>query len=399
MPRALQDRTGDNMLGLMILRIACSLLSALAPLAAREAIDRPNVVLIYLDDSGYGDYAHNGNPVIETPAISKLAAGGANFTQFHVTSPACSASRYSLLTGRYPGRSGFGTWVIGPDSKPHLRTAETTLAEGLKAKGYATGIFGKWHLGNPNARNGMSPDSLPLAHGFDTWTGTNVSHDYDVSQLIQSDPAGKQPVPGYSILARDLPSDIAASTSLTNRYTEAAVGFIAANRERPFFAYIAHNQPHLGLFASEAFRGKSRRGLLGDVMAEIDDSVGRIMKALEDHGVANNTLVIFSSDNGPWIRFENDGEVEVWRCPAARRLRPAVPRRQGLELGRRPPGARDLPLGRRDRTAAPTGTREHARRVADGARAVRRGNSEGPRWPRHPAAAFARPLHGKGRAF
>ena len=157
MPRALQDRTGDNMLGLMILRIACSLLSALAPLAAREAIDRPNVVLIYLDDSGYGDYAHNGNPVMRTPAISKLAAGGANFTQFHVTSPACSASRYSLLTGRYPGRSGFGTWVIGPDSKPHLRTAETTLAEGLKAKGYATGIFGKWHLGNPNARNGMSP--------------------------------------------------------------------------------------------------------------------------------------------------------------------------------------------------------------------------------------------------
>jgi len=293
------------MLGLMILRIACASLVVTAPLVAREMLDRPNVVVIYLDDSGYGDYAHNGNPVIETPNLSKLAASGVNFTQFYVTSSACSASRYSLLTGRYPGHSGFGSWVINPESKPHLRTSETTLAEGLKAKGYATGMFGKWHLGTPNANNGMTPDSLPLAHGFDTWTGTNVSHDYDASLLLKSDPAGKEPVAGYSIVARNLPSDIAASTSLTNRYTEAAVAFIAANKERPFFAYIAHNQPHLGLFASEAFRGKSRRGLLGDVMAEVDDSVGRIMKALEENGVADNTLVIFSSDNGPWIRFEN----------------------------------------------------------------------------------------------
>ena len=283
---------------------------ATAPVMAREAMDRPNVVVIYLDDSGYGDYAHTGNPVIETPNISRLAASGASLTQFYVTSPACSASRYSLLTGRYPGHSGFGSWVINPDSKPHLRTAETTLAEGLKAKGYATGMFGKWHLGSPSPRNGMTPDALPLAHGFDTWTGTNVSHDYGDALLLKSDPAGKEPVPGYSVLARNLPSDIEASTTLTNRYTEAAVAFIAANKKRPFFAHIAHNQPHLGLFASEAFRGKSRRGLLGDVMAEIDDSVGRIVKALEENGVANNTLVIFSSDNGPWIRFENEAKTK-----------------------------------------------------------------------------------------
>ena len=293
-----------------VLPLAALLPAAMAPAAAREATDRPNVVVIYLDDSGYGDYSHHGNPVIETPNISKLAAGGANFTQFYVTSSACSASRYSLLTGRYPGHSGFGSWVINPDSKPHLRTSETTLAEGLKAKGYATGMFGKWHLGTPNANNGMTPDSLPLAHGFDTWTGTNVSHDYDDSLLLKSDPAGKEPVPGYSIVARNLPSDIAASTSLTNRYTEAAVGFITANRERPFFAYIAHNQPHLGLFASDAFRGKSRRGLLGDVMAEVDGSVGGIVKALEENGIANNTLLIFSSDNGPWIRFENEAKTK-----------------------------------------------------------------------------------------
>jgi arylsulfatase A len=290
--------------------VAASVSLVMATAVARADEARPNVVVIFLDDSGYGDYAHAGNPVIETPNISRLAAGGANFTQFYVTSSACSASRYSLLTGRYPGHSGFGSWVINPDSKPHLRVAERTLAEGLKTRGYATGMFGKWHLGNPNANNGMTPEALPLGHGFDTWTGTNVSHDYDVALLLKSDPTGKEPVPGYSVLTRNLPSDIEASTSLTNRYTEAAVAFIAANRKRPFFAYLAHNQPHLGLFASEAFRGKSRRGLLGDVMAEIDDSVGRIMKALEENGVADNTLVIFSSDNGPWIRFENEAKTK-----------------------------------------------------------------------------------------
>ncbi len=281
------------------------LIAMLASASARDALDHPNVVVIYLDDSGYGDFSHNGNPVIETPHISKLAAAGANFTQFYVTSPACSASRYSLLTGRYPGRSGLGAWVVGPDSKAHLGKQETTLADGLKTRGYTTGIFGKWHLGNPNAANAMSPDALPLAHGFDTWLGTNVSHDYDNAQLLQSDPAGSVPVPGYAQIARDLPSDPAICNSLTERYTRAAVDFIHANHQRPFLAYVAHNQPHLGLYVGEAFRGKSRRGLLGDVMAEVDASVGRIISALEETGVANNTLVIFASDNGPWIRYQN----------------------------------------------------------------------------------------------
>ncbi len=282
------------------------LLLALAVRAsAREPLDRPNVVLIYLDDSGYGDYAHNGNPVIETPHISKLATEGVNFTQFYVTSPACSASRYSLLTGRYPGRSGLGGWVIGPESKQHLDPGESTLAEGLKSRGYATAIFGKWHLGNPNEKNGMTPNALPLAHGFDAWIGTNVSHDYNNAQLLASEASGTTPVPGYSELARDLPSDPAALTSLTERYTRGAENFIRANRDRPFFIYLAHNQPHLGLYVSDAFKGKSRRGLFGDVMAEVDASVGRVMKALEEAGVANNTLVIFSSDNGPWIRFQH----------------------------------------------------------------------------------------------
>lgn len=271
----------------------------------RESMDKPNVIVIYLDDSGYGDYAHNGNPVIETPNISRLAAEGANFTQFYVTSPACSASRYSLLTGRYPGRSGFRAWVLNPKAPSYLHPREVTLADGLKRRAYRTAMVGKWHLGNPNIANAMSADCLPLAHGFDSWIGTNVSHDYVDAKLLQSDPMGNDPVKGYRELARDLPSHREVCESLTGRYARAAVEFIRASKDEPFFLYLAQNMPHLALHASAAFQGKSRRGLLGDVMAEVDDSVGQILKALRDSGIEKNTLIIFSSDNGPWIKFEN----------------------------------------------------------------------------------------------
>lgn len=282
------------------------ILAALPAFAGpRDPGDRPNVILVFLDDSGYGDYSHNGNPVIETPVVSRLASEGANFTQFHVPSPACSASRYSLLTGRYPGHSGFGSWVIGPDSRPHLREDETTLAEGLRGRGYATAMIGKWHLGNPNPANAMTPASYPLAHGFDSWLGTNVSHDYDIAKLLCSDATAATPIPGYREIAANLPANPEASTSLTGRYTRAAEDFIRANKDNPFFLYLAHNQPHLALHASKGFEGTSRRGLLGDVMAELDDSIGRIIKAVEATEIASNTLLIFSSDNGPWIRFQD----------------------------------------------------------------------------------------------
>jgi arylsulfatase A len=272
---------------------------------AREPADRPNIVIFFLDDSGYGDFAHNGNPTIRTPNISKLMRDGVNFTQFHVTSPACSASRYSLLTGRYPGRSGLGSWVIGPSAKRHIHPKEITLAEGLRKRGYKTGIYGKWHLGSPNKNNGESPDTLPLAHGFDEWIGTNVSHDYGNAMLMKSDPAGTDPIKGYSVLARKLPSKHKTCASLTGRYAKAATAFIEKNKSNPFFVYIPINMPHLGIHASEKFLGKSRRGLLGDVMEEIDDSVGQVRKTLEENGLTKNTLIIFSSDNGPWIRFRN----------------------------------------------------------------------------------------------
>ncbi|MCE4565832.1 sulfatase [Maribellus sp. CM-23] len=274
----------------------------------QETTQKPNVVLIYLDDSGYGDYEHNGNPAIKTPHITQLKQGGINFTQFYVSSPACSASRYSLLTGRYPGRSGLGSWVIGPNSEKHIHEDELTLAEGLKSVGYKTGMFGKWHLGTPNQNNDFSELTLPLAHGFDEWIGTNVSHDYDISMLLKSDPNGKNPIPGYNLIAKDLPSDKLASESLTGVCTKAAVDFIKRNKENPFFAYIPYNMPHLGLFVSDKYKGTSRNGVLGDVMEELDASIGEICQALEDIGVKENTIVILSSDNGPWIRFSDQSE-------------------------------------------------------------------------------------------
>jgi len=310
------------------------------PCAAREASDKPNVVIIYLDDSGFGDYSHNGNPVIETPNISRISQEGVNFTQFYVTSPACSASRYSLMTGRYPMHSGFGSWVIGPGSKPHLQESETTLAEGLKAQGYTTGMFGKWHMGNPCKANNMSTTALPLSHGFDTWIGTNVSHDYGNAKLLKSEAKGNNPVAGYSEIAKNLPSDVPASTSLTGRYTKAAVNFIKENKDKPFFLYVAHNQPHLGLFVSDAFKGKSRRGLLGDVMAEVDDSVGQILLAIKNQGIEKNTLVIFSSDNGPWVMFRKAKKTKYGE--ARMHVGYALPFRDGKgscwEGGHRTPG-------------------------------------------------------------
>ncbi|MFT5883392.1 MAG: arylsulfatase A [Crocinitomicaceae bacterium] len=324
----------------LAIALAASSLLAVPIMQAREATDKPNVIVFFVDDSGYGDYAHNGNPTISTPNISKIANGGANCTQFYVGTAACSASRYSLLTGRYPARSGLGTWVIGPGAARHIHTKEVTIAEALQSQGYTTGMFGKWHLGSPNKGNKMSSDALPLAHGFDSWIGTNVSHDYSNAMLLKSDPNGNNPIKGYSVIAKNLPSDIKVSESLTGRYTEGAVDFIKNNKEKPFFAYIAHNQPHLGLFASDKFKGVSRRGLLGDVMAEIDDSVGRVLEALEKEGISKNTIIIFSSDNGPWVRFR---EAEKTKYGEARmHVGYATPFRDGKgstwEGGHRVPG-------------------------------------------------------------
>nr|WP_321405765.1 sulfatase [uncultured Carboxylicivirga sp.] len=269
---------------------------------------RPNVVIFFLDDSGYGDLEHNGNPTIKTPNITKLADEGINFTQFYVASPACSASRYSLITGRYPSRSGFGSWVLSPDSKRYLHEHEFTLADGLKSIGYQTGIFGKWHMGSPNKNNNMPAESLPLAHGFDEWLGTNVSHDYNEAMLLKSNLHGNKPIAGYETLATNLPYDTLTMESLTEICTQEAISFIRRNKNKPFFAYIPYNMPHLGLFVNKKFKGVSRNGILGDVMEELDAAIGDVCNTLTELGIRKNTIIIFSSDNGPWVKYSNTPE-------------------------------------------------------------------------------------------
>ena len=286
------------------LLFACS--AIVAKVSARPALEKPNIIVIMLDDAGYADFSHTGHPTIETPAISKMVEEGINFTQYYCASPACTASRYGLLTGRNPRRSGL-RWVIGPAEARHIHPDEVTLAEGLKAQGYATGMFGKWHLGNPNSSNAFTPNALPLAHGFDQWLGTNVSHDYADGKLMQSNPAGTNPIAGYETLATNLGTTGALPVvkTLTTRYRDAAVSFIEEKKEQPFFIYIAPNFPHLQLAASNETAGSSERGLLGDTMADIDHLVAAVRKALEDNGIAENTLIVFTSDNGHWIRFQN----------------------------------------------------------------------------------------------
>ncbi|GAA5496557.1 N-acetylgalactosamine-6-O-sulfatase [Rubritalea halochordaticola] len=282
-------------------------LSLLAmPLLARPATEKPNVIMIFLDDCGYGDFSHTGNPSIHTPNISRMVREGMNCPQFYCASPACTASRYALLTGRNPGRSGLGAWVLGPTAAKYIHPNEVTIPEGLKNQGYATAFFGKWHLGTPNSNNSMTASAFPLAHGFDTWEGTNVSNDYETgSDLIKSNPSGNTPIAGYEMIAEDILNKTDIHDNLTKRYRDRTVEFIQANKDQPFFVYLAPNMPHLPVHASDEFKDTSLRGLYGDCIEEIDAMVGTILSTLENEGIAQNTLVIFTSDNGPWIRFQN----------------------------------------------------------------------------------------------
>ena len=279
------------------------LLGTCIGLHARPALEKPNIVLIFVDDSGYADYSHTGNPTIQTPNISKMVHEGLSFPQFYCASPACSASRYALLTGRNPSRSGFGTWVLGPTVTKHIHPNEVTLAEGLKNQGYATGMFGKWHLGNPNSGNGYTTNTLPLANGFDVFEGTTVSHDYTDSDLIKGPSAVNQPTTGYEYIDNNV--SIATKEGLTKRYGDRAVEFIDTHKSAPFFLYVAPNMPHLAVHSSVDFQNTSLRGPLGDCIEEIDHMMGRIRTTLETAGIAENTLIIYTSDNGPWIRYEN----------------------------------------------------------------------------------------------
>ncbi|MBI5770545.1 MAG: sulfatase [Verrucomicrobia bacterium] len=251
------------------------------------ATDRPpNVILINCDDLGYGDLACYGAKDIRTPHLDRMAREGTRFTDFSVAAPLCTPSRAALMTGKYPGRTGRAIGVLRPKSTQGLAGSEVTLAEIVKPRGYATGCIGKWHLG-------FLPGMRPLDQGFDTYYG--VLHNLDTPETAPFEAEG-----GIPILRGDqVEKRPAIPAEMTGLYTAEALAFIERNRDRPFFLYLAHAMPHLPFDASPAFKGKSPRGLYGDVVAELDDSTGRILERLRALGLAEQTLVIFTSDNGP----------------------------------------------------------------------------------------------------
>ena len=278
------------LLGLMMASgLSCAAAQDDASAAVSEGGPKTNLVVIFCDDLGWGDLASFGHPTIKTPRLDQMASEGARFTQFYSASPACTASRYALLTGRVPKRSGF-SWVLGPKSPRGIHPNEVTIAEGLKEQGYATAIFGKWHLGRPE-------EYLPLAHGFDEYLGLPYSNDmrppkWEDIPLIE----------GNEVV--ELNPD---QRKLTRLYTDRAIDFIERHQQQNFFVYLPYAMPHLPLYPGEDFAGTSARGLYGDVVEEIDHHVGRILDRLTELELAEDTLVVFTSDNGPWIIKDEEG--------------------------------------------------------------------------------------------
>jgi uncharacterized sulfatase len=250
----------------------------------------PNIIVILADDLGYGDLGCYGHPRFRTPNLDRMAGEGVRLTQFTTPMPFCAPTRAALLTGRYPFRCGLTT-NPAPDESPAadataLPRGEVTLAQVLRGAGYATGMVGKWHLGH------KQPESLPTRRGFDEYFGILYSNDMRPVRLL----AGEDPVE-YPVV----------QATLTRRYTEWAIRFIERNRSRPFFLYFAHAMPHKPLACSEAFYKKGRAGLYGDVLAELDWSAGQVIARLKDLGLDQRTLVVFTSDNGPWYGGSTGG--------------------------------------------------------------------------------------------
>jgi arylsulfatase A-like enzyme len=258
--------------------------------AGAENSGRPNFVIIFADDLGYADVGCFGARGWQTPNLDRMAKEGRRFTDFYVAQPVCSASRAGLLTGCYPNRIGI-LGALGPAAKHGISDREKTIADVLKTRGYATAIYGKWHLGH-------HPRFLPTRHGFDDYFGLPYSND-----MWPGHPTFKQFPPLPLFEKEKIVEHNPDQSQLTTRYTEHAVRFIAANKAHPFFLYVPHAMPHVPLGVSAKFKGKSKRGLYGDVVMEIDWSVGQILAALKKHGLDERTLVIFTSDNGPWLAY------------------------------------------------------------------------------------------------
>lgn len=272
------------------LRAGVFLLGCIGALPAAPANPPPNVILILADDAGYGDFACYGAKDIRTPNIDRLAREGSRFTNFLVGQAVCTASRAAFLTGAYPNRVSMGG-ALNHTSLTGINPNEKLLSNLFKDRGYATAIFGKWHLGH-------LPPFLPTRRGFDEWCGLPYSNDLGPLHPVTK---GLPPLPLYEqekVVETDPPM-----ASFTARFTERAVSFIERQREHPFFLYLAHVMPHVPIDASEKFRGRSAHGLYGDVIEELDWSVGEVMAALRRLGLDDRTLVIFTSDNGPWTSY------------------------------------------------------------------------------------------------
>lgn len=271
----------------------------------------PNFVIIFADDLGYGDLGVYGHPTIKTPHLDRMATEGQKWTNFYVGASVCTPSRAALLTGRLPIRSGMSSAksrVLFPNSKNGLPASEITLAEQLKKVGYNTACIGKWHLGHKE-------QYLPTNNGFDYYFGIPYSNDMDhIGKTNYKEDAKIGPaaikIEDYNVpLLRNtkIIEQPADQNTITKRYAEETISFIKKNKGTPFFVYLAHNLPHIPLFASKDFIGKSERGLYGDVLEEIDDGVGKILATLKAEGLAENTIVVFTSDNGPWLPFKTHG--------------------------------------------------------------------------------------------
>ena len=326
----------------MIARITVFLLLIVTGLAEGQAANRPvdeqpNIVILFADDLGYGDLGSYGHPYIRTPNLDALAAQGQRWTDFYVAAPVCSPSRGALLTGKLPNRTGLYGRQIGvffPNAKGGMPHEERTLAEALKEVGYATAIIGKWHLGD-------ATEFLPTRHGFDYWYGLPYSNDMDwadgrnfdeliamrlngqgeelarisrARQALYRDPKNEYwNVPlmrsrreGDSYKDEVIEQPV-VQTEITRQHTEEALAFIERSRDRPFLLYVPYNMPHTPIFRSDAFAGQSLGGRYGDVIEELDWSVGAIAAKLEELGIAENTLLLFTSDNGPWLTMHQHG--------------------------------------------------------------------------------------------